>query len=185
MSVRSTTNLVLLALVSSPLPVTAQESERPSVASFGAVAPGPGLPLPQSTGEKSAAVAGLLNALVFPGIGNFYAGNHGHGLRHVGIAVGGGVVAFAVIVLDDADDDDDVGRAVFLAAAVVVTGNWVWSIASGIKDAQAAGRPGGSGGAVTFVLRPQLVPLGLPHTAGYSPGMVKHRLGLQLVRVTF
>ncbi len=92
MRARSTAKLLLLALVLIPMALTAQESERlfpVPVASLADVVPGTvSLTLPQSSGGKSAAVAGLLNALVFPGIGNFYAGNNGHGWRHVGLALG-------------------------------------------------------------------------------------------------
>lgn len=42
----------------------------------------------RAAGEKSSVLAGVLSWLVFPGIGSYYAGNSGHGTRHVLVAVG-------------------------------------------------------------------------------------------------
>jgi hypothetical protein len=188
MRVRSTTNLLLLALVLFPLALTAQESERlfrVPLASFTDVAPGPVFPkLPQASGEKSPALAGLLN-VVLPGVGNFYAGNNGHGIRHLALAVGG-VAVMALGTVNEVDENPDSGgEGLMLVGGVVFIGNWVWGIFSGIQDARAANRPVGSNGGVASILQPQLVPLGLPSAVGNPPGVTKLRLGLQLVRVTF
>jgi len=186
MRVLSTTNLFLLALVLIPLALTAQDSGRTfpvPVGAFADVAPGPvSLRLPQSSGEKSPALAGLLNAFVLPGIGNLYAGNSGHGLRHLALTVVGGAVAFLGMHKVNSTGD---GEAWAVAGAVVLSGNWVWSIFSGIEDARAAGRPGSSNGGVASILQPQLVPLGVPSVLGDPPGVTKHRLCLQLIRVAF
>ena len=186
MRVRSATNLLLLALVLFPLALTAQESERlfrVPLASFTDVAPGPVFPkLPQASGEKSPALAGLLN-VVLPGVGNFYAGNNGHGIRHLALAVGG-LAVFALGAVQGLEVTGD-GEGLVLVGGVVFIGNWVWGIFSGIEDARAANRPVGSNGGVASILHPQLVPLGLPSAVGNPPGVTKLRLGLQLVRVTF
>jgi hypothetical protein len=191
MRVRSATNLLLLALVLFPLALTAQESERlfrVPLASFTDVAPGPVFPkLPQASGEKSPALAGLLN-VVLPGVGNFYAGNNGHGIRHLAFAVGGlALMAFGATQAADENLEYDAvgGVGLALVGGVVFYGNWVWGIFSGIQDARAANRPVGSNGGVASILQPQLVPLGLPSAVGNLPGVTKLRLGLQLVRVTF
>jgi len=175
-------------LVLLPLALAAQEAERVfpvPVAAFADGAPAPiSVALPQSSGEKSAATAALLNALLLPGIGNFYAGNSGHGLRHLGLALGGSAVVVVGIGVWNADDDWERGDEIIWTGLAIVAGNWVWSIFSGIEDARAAGRPGRSNG-VTSLLQPKLVPLGLPSAVGDTPGVATHRLGLQLLRVTF
>ena len=76
MQARSIAKLVMTALVLAPVAVTAQETSDsfpPSTTSFADYAPvAASLTLPQSTGEKNPTVAALLNALLLPGIGNFY-----------------------------------------------------------------------------------------------------------------
>ncbi len=100
-------------------------------------------PALQDGGEKSAALAGLLNGLILPGLGNFYAGNNGHGWRHLLIHVGG--VGLLVIGAAAATDDilsdgtvDEGSFAVGYAGLAVVGINWIWSIFSGVGDANAA-----------------------------------------------
>jgi hypothetical protein len=188
MLLRSTTKLLILASVQIPPALTAQEVELPfpvPVVSFTDVAAGPvSLTLPQSSGEKSPAVAALLNALLFPGIGNFYAGNSGHGLRHVALAVGGGAILLAGFGKVYGEGQNE-GDGLALAGLLVVSGNWVWSIFSGIGDARAAGSSGGPGGGVASIVQPKLSLLGLPRAVGDPPGVTTHRLDLQLLHVAF
>ena len=188
MLLRSATKLLLLASVQIPLSLTAQEAELllpVAVASSTDIAAGPvSLTLSQSSGEKNPAVAALLNALLFPGIGNFYAGNTGHGLRHVALAVGGG--AIMVVGLGQVyGEGQNEGDGLALAGLLVVSGNWVWSIFSGIGDARAAGSSDGPGGGVASIIQPNLSLLGLPRGVGDLRGVTWHRLSLQLLRVTF
>jgi hypothetical protein len=178
MQARSIANLLITALVLAPVAVTAQETERlfpPSVTSFADYTPGAAyLTLPQSSGEKNPTVAALLNALLLPGIGNFYAGNVGHGFRHVGLGVGGTALLVAGLAecAEFSCDDSNAGQALAVAGLIVITGNWVWSIFSGIADANAAGGSSGPGGSMASIIQPQLVP-------------TTNRLGLQLLRFTF
>ena len=189
MLLRSATRLLLLASVQMPLALTAQEADLPfpvPVASFTDVVASPiSLTLRQSSGEKNPAVAALLNALLFAGIGNFYAGNSGHGLRHVALAVGGGAVLL-VGAGKVYGEGQNAGDGLFVAGLLVVSGNWVWSIFSGIGDAQAAGRPGGGpGGGAASMIQPKLSLRGLPGAVGDPRGVTTHRLGLQLLHVAF
>ncbi len=188
MRVRSVAILPLLGAVLIPVGVAAQQSTQlfpVAAAPFSDVSSRPiSLTPPQSSGEKSVALAVLLNALVLPGVGNFYAGNTGHGVRHIGLAVAGAVLVLAGASesLEGGAKPDD-GEALVVVGGVILIGNWVWGIVSGIEDARAAGRPGVSSSGTASMLQPRLVPLGLPR-ALVDP-LTKRRLGLQLVRVTF
>ena len=178
------TPVVFLAALGVMAPDLAAQEAVPSFASGFSYPVPPSITPPQSTGEKSVALAVALNALIFPGLGNFYAGNNGHGWRHVGLAVGGGVI-FLVGAVEavEYDFDNDDGGALLVVGALILAGNWVWSIVSAVKDAEAAGRPPSSGGALPSMLRPRLVPLGLDSEAGGPMG--RARVGLQLIEVRF
>jgi len=169
-----------------PVALTAQESELqvPAATLFASLSPSPVALTPrQSSGEKNATVAALLNALLLPGIGNFYAGNTGHGLRHVGLTVGGAVLilAGATESLEGGAAPDD-GEALLVVGGVVLVGNWVWSIFSGISDARAAGSVTST---TASMIQPRLIPLASPQAVGDPSGMATHRLGLELVRFGF
>lgn len=125
-------------------------------------------------GEKSPFLAGVLSGVVFPGVGSFYAGNSGHGIRHVLIAgVGlGGLIASE----DDCDwlfgsEDDSCG--LMYASFVVYAGNWIWSIVAAVNDTHEYNRSLTTAG---LELAPRLVIL---ETRG-DP-----RVGLELGRIAF
>ncbi|MFQ5747045.1 MAG: hypothetical protein ACE5HF_07485 [Gemmatimonadota bacterium] len=52
-------------------------------------------------GSKSPGLAGVLSAFIFPGTGSFYAGNEGHGIRHV--VIGGVSLLGAAASAGDCD----------------------------------------------------------------------------------
>jgi hypothetical protein len=177
------------ALLLAPVALTAQElkAQVPAATVFASVSPSPLALTPrQSSGEKSPTVAALLNVLLLPGIGNFYAGNNGHGFRHLAIAAGGGLIfalgAVDALIASDNGPRGGEGDALLVIGGVVLVGNSVWSIFSGISDARAAGSPAAT---TASMIRPRLVPLALPHAVGDPSGMATHRLGLQLVRFGF
>jgi hypothetical protein len=188
MRVCSVAILSLLAAVLIPFAVAAQNSTQlvpVAAAPFSDVSSRPiSLIPPQSNGEKSVALAVALNALLLPGVGNFYAGNTAHGLRHVGLHLGGGVLVLAGVgeSLEGGAAPDD-GEALLVVGALILAGNWVWGIVSGIEDARAAGSSSGSSGASASMLQPQFMPLRASRTL--SDPLATPRLGLQLVRVTF
>ena len=105
--------LALLVSAVAPLTLVAQQepSERTPqfVASFRVSADVLGSASAQAD-RKEPLVAGLLS-WVFPGLGNFYAGQAGHGWRHIGIEVVGlGVlIAGAVQNADDPAGEDGAG----------------------------------------------------------------------------
>jgi hypothetical protein len=88
--------------------------------------------------EKSPTTAGLLSGLVFPGVGSFYAGNSGHGIRHhaIGLVSAAGIQAGSDncgLVFSSPDDNCTL---LGISAGVFII-NWIWSITSGVSDAKA------------------------------------------------
>ena len=78
---------------------------------------------------------------------------------------GGLVLALGVtdaIISNDNGPRDGAGDALIVIGGIVVVGNWVWSIFSGIEDARAAGSSGGSAGGLASIIHPRLVPLEMP-----------------------
>ena len=87
--------------------------------------------------EKSPTTAGLLSGLVFPGAGSFYAGNSGHGVRHLAI----GLLAAAGLTVgsDNCSIVFDTGHnscRLFWASLGVGVVNLVWSITTASGDAK-------------------------------------------------
>lgn len=88
-------------------------------------------PLPDTLSSKSPVLAGFLSAYI-PGSGSFYAGDSGHGIRHLVVVplasmllfVGGGVLGDAGVVPAYAG----LGLLVF---------NWPWSVVTAVRDARA------------------------------------------------
>ncbi len=100
----------------------------------------------QSRGERSAVLAGALSFVV-PGLGSFYAGNIGHGVRHlVAIPV---VIGATVVGLELADRDggeaESAEYAVLLGGAVLLLTNGIWGIVTAVNDAQDHNRSIGLG----------------------------------------
>ena len=75
------------------------------------------------------------------------------------------------------------GEGLVVVGGLVVIGNLVWSIFSGIGDARAAGGTGGPTAGAASMLQPQLVRLGSP--SAWNDPLMTSRVGFQLVRVTF
>ena len=135
-------------------------------------------------GGKSPAVAALLNALLLPGVGNFYAGNSGHGLRHLLLHVGGiGVVVVGAAAASDeiltGGTIDEGSVAVLYVGLGIVTVNWVWSIFSGISDANAAG-----GRSASLGPRLRTLSVSSPTLQALAPAQAR-RVGLEVVRIGF
>ena len=137
------------------------------------------------TGEKSPLLAALLSWIAFPGVGSFYAGNSGHGVRHVAIGVltlGGGLTALA-LACNDGDCGDGAGVVPALGLLGVAAANAVWSILVAVRDAEAYNRRLGT---ASLELTPAVAVL-LPSTsreASPAPGM-RARLGVRLARLSF
>lgn len=188
MQAHPTTSLLVALLVLAPVAVASQDSEHlfsHPVTSFAYEYPGAApLTLPQASGGKSPLAAALLNGLVLPGLGNFYAGNTGHGVRHVALA-GVGFLVFGVGFVQAYEYGSDDGGGLLAAGVLIYVGNWAWSIFSGISDAKAAGNSDGPPGGAASIIQPQLVPLGPLKAVGDPSGGAPRRIGLQLLRFTF
>ncbi len=144
-------------------------------------------------GRKNPTTAGLLSGtcLLFPvlpcGLGSFYAGNAGHGWRHLGIGVASYGVMVAGYVSGNCSnfgcEPEGAGLAVLVVGAIGYTANAVWSIIVAGDDARAHNqRPGKS----TVVLAPR-VAFGAPLPSGILGARlpVQSTVTLPLVRVTF
>jgi len=106
-------------------------------------------------GEKSPFLAGALSGLLFPGLGSFYAGNSGHGVRHVAIA-GVALVGFIVGGFDDDCEvlGDGSGCTLLFTSFGVYVVNWGWSIVVGVSDANDYNRSLNTAG---LQIAPQLI----------------------------
>ncbi len=133
-------------------------------------------------------LAGILSFFLPYGTGSFYAGNTGHGVRHLvfgGLTTIGFVVSTAVCI-DVCSFDGGHGEEAFLAMAVFAAGwltNWIWGTIVAVNDANQYNRRLGS---TALYLGPAIKVLAPHHgvTTG-SPGPVTPRVGIQLVRLTF
>jgi hypothetical protein len=120
---------------------------------------------------KSSTTAGILGGagafVGVPGLGSFYAGNTGHGVRHLAIGlVSGGVAVGGVAACWHMDCSDGAGL-LMIGGMVAYAVNAVWSVFVGIADAHAYNR------------RPEL-PGGT-----FSPGLAPGGVTLPLVRLEF
>ena len=94
------------------------------------------LPVP---GEKSGVLAGVLSAFIFPGVGSYYAGNSGHGTRHlvIGLVTLGGTVGGLAACGDLPEgcrDGTEAGLWIAGVSAVAYLVNWIWSIPTATSD---------------------------------------------------
>lgn len=98
-----------------------------------------GLTAQEEPPSRSPSAAGLMSFVV-PGTGSFYAGNTGHGARHV--VLGGGTLVLALARASDCDlgilggTSDTEGCVVSGIAALVFIGNWLWSVSTAVGDAK-------------------------------------------------
>jgi len=132
--------------------------------------------------EKSVALAAALSFFVWPGVGSYYAGNSGHGTRHVLISVVSAGAAIALLATCENDGfcdfDHDTARlsaAAALGAAYVA--NWAWSVIAAIGDAEDHNY---RIGAARVSLNPGVAALTTP-----GPFHQITRTGLRLAQVTF
>lgn len=135
----------------------------------------PGVVLAQPVpGEKSPFLAGALSGLLLPGLGSFYAGNSGHGVRHLAIA---GVALVGVVVGAEQTgcslEAGSSGCTLLDISLGVYVVNWVWSIVVGVNDANDYNRSLNTAG---LQVAPQLVAI---RSDGHTT------IGLQVVRFGF
>ncbi len=138
------------------------------------------------TSTKSPALAAGLS-LVLPlvavnGIGSYYAGNSGHGTRHLLI----GFASFGVMVagLSSCGEgflDCSAEWAIALGAGAYLA-NWVWGAVTAGLDAGTHNRRQSETRAASFELRFEVL---TASTLSTSAAPERHRLGLQLVRLAF
>jgi hypothetical protein len=147
---------------------------------------------------RSPLLASALSLLILPGIGSYYAGNSGHGTRHLLIAGASGALAFTGMVLwaDDILDEcfegdcrssNEAGVGLAVVGMVAYTINWVWAAATAAGDAMAFNREHSNGLASARLVAGIRVEPTLDVwdeagiRAGAGPG-AEPRLGLRLVR---
>jgi hypothetical protein len=133
--------------------------------------------------HRSPLVAGVLSG-VLPGVGSFYAGNSGHGIRHIVIWAGAGTVTMVGLAKFVAlDSGSGSGVTLFLVGFSALAINDVWAIVTAVGDANAhnaeegrrAGRVVGS-----LYFDPQI------RILGASTGTAtKTTFGLQVGRLAF
>ncbi len=139
--------------------------------------------VPQSTlSRKSPTLAGILSWLVWPGVGSYYAGNGGHGTRHVVIGVAAVAAAVPLIVTCDNDgfcdfDNDTARLSVLIGLGAVWLGNSVWSIITAVNDADKRNALVDAG---SVSIGPSLRPL-----VASAGGVRATSLGVGLVTVRF
>lgn len=132
-------------LAFAPSPVLAQRVRAPVGAVYTHFTSGAPLPAERefgarlgqprgASGEKDPFVAGVLSAIV-PGVGSFYAGNSGHGLRHVIIHIGSYAVLSSAALSCTGDCKSN--AAVAGVSALALIGNGIWSIFTAVGDARA------------------------------------------------
>lgn len=138
---------------------------------------------PQSTlSRKSPALAGILSWLVWPGVGSYYAGNSGHGTRHllIGVASMGTLIPLLVTCDNDGfcDFDNDTARlSIAIGLGAVWLGNSIWSIITAVNDAEKRNALVDAG---TVSIGPSIRPL-----VASAGGVRATSLGLGLVTVRF
>jgi len=130
--------LFALLLVVTPSALAAQQLPL----AFNPHTPGEASPVAvQARGGKSPTLAALLSWLVWPGVGSYYAGNSGHGTRHLAIGAVAVGVAVPLLVTCDNDgfcdfDNDGARLSVVAGLGAVYVANSIWSILTAISDAE-------------------------------------------------
>lgn len=122
--------------------------------------------------EKNPGLAGLMSTVV-PGAGSFYAGNGGHGVRHLTIAGLSALAARSGLRHCEIPFGDTDGCTVAAVSSVAFIANWIWAITVGVGDARRHNQYLATAG---LHLAPELVAL----DSGGEPGV-----GLQLLQFTF
>ena len=132
---------------------------------------------------KSPLLAGFLS-LYIPGAGSFYAGNSGHGYRHLlGVPVAGGLLFILGAGIGDA------GVVPGYLGLATLIGNWPWSVVTAVRDANDHNRAASSVGAPAQLLDHVYLAPRLPLLRGdpsRGPGFGgRARTELRLVQVRF
>ena len=154
-----------------------------------------GNPVAQAgTSTRSPVLAAGLS-LVLPlvgvnGIGSYYAGNSGHGTRHllIGFASAGVIFAGLASCLAGgprglfAPDCSGAATASITIGVLAYLGNWVWSTVTAGLDAGAYNRRQSETRAARFEPRFEVL---TAFTLSTSAAPVQRRVGLQLVRLAF
>lgn len=159
--------LVAIAVLATAPEVSGQETslafETPPVTSA--------LPVP---GERSPFLAGVLT-IVFPGLGSFYAGNSGHGVRHgvIGLVTGVAYYASADDCIGDIFGQNESSCGLFIVSSLAFLANTIWATVVAVDDTKAYNRSLQTAG---LRVAPELV-------AVRSGGNTQ--LGLQLVSFGF
>lgn len=109
-----------------PLTLRAEREPSSGLTAFAA-------PAPQIADSKDPTLAGILSFLI-PGVGSFYAGNGGHGIRHLGLHLGSYVLIGAAVASCDYDCSGSGGLV--LLGSLALLGNDVWSIFTAVNDAK-------------------------------------------------
>jgi hypothetical protein len=182
---------VALFLFVIPLPVAARQDVIGGPSAFLGTTPPPELFAsslvggPQQAASKSPWVAGLLS-YVFPGVGSYYAGNAGHGHRHLLITLG--LVTLVLVPLSsDETHDEDSPSPLLTAWTLAFVGNWVWSIVTAVQDANASNRA--ESGSIQLLEGVYLDPT-VQVVASPASGLINEpgfdtRIALQLLRWRF
>lgn len=133
--------------------------------------------------SRSPLLASALSLLILPGIGSYYAGNSGHGMRHLLIAGASGALALTGMLLwvdnvldecleGDCRSSNEAGVGVAVVGGVAYMINWVWPAATAAEDAMAFNREHSNGLAFArLVAGIRLEPtLDVSHEAGIRAG---------------
>jgi NADH:ubiquinone oxidoreductase subunit 6 (subunit J) len=144
----------------------------------------------QQADRKDPLVAGILSWII-PGLGSFYAGNSGHGVRHIVIYAGAVVLLFvgaaqAAEEIDPFTGEVDEGSFALMGAALVVlVANSIWAIITAVGDANAYNRGTGRPGRVvgSLYLDPAVRVLG--SNGLRAAGVQQANTGIQLLSVGF
>jgi len=160
----------------------AQETAAPAYAALSSTSAAPLVGPPATLSRKSPTLAGILSWLVWPGVGSYYAGNSGHGTRHLLIQVAAVGAAIPLLVTCDNDgfcdfEHDAVRLSAVIGLGAIALGNSIWSILTAVNDAEARNA---QVDAATVSFHPNLRPL----VASAGPVRATS-LGIGLVTVRF
>jgi hypothetical protein len=137
--------------------------------------------LQERASRKEPVLGGLLS-WILPGLGSYYAGNSGHGTRH--LVIWAGSIAVIVIGVSQTEDGFSTGSsdALILGGLAALVTNTVWAIITGVNDANAYNRQHN----LASIVQPELKVLSTVSGSALefhrSNGP---RVGLQLVKIGF
>ena len=91
--------------------------------------------LDSDANTKNPALAGVLSVVV-PGLGSFYAGNTGHGIRHLAaVPIIIGVTALGLKGANKDDGEAEAAELLVLAGGIgLLLANSVWSVVTAVSD---------------------------------------------------